>query len=137
MLPHTRYLARLIGLYLAIVGICMMLDKSRTIETIDAALKSQGQILIFGVIGSLAGAALVLGHQEWHGGFVPVAVTAIGWVLLAKGVLLLALPLEETARLTGLLRYESGFYYYLGFATGLGLLLLSASLFHTTRQRSP
>src|SRR5690348_14216277 len=39
-----------------------------------------------------AGTALVIGHNVWSGGVLPVVVTLLGWLTLIKGIALMAMP---------------------------------------------
>ena len=45
-----------------------------------------------GVITVTAGLAMVLAHNVWSGGALPVVVTLVGWATLIKGLLFLLLP---------------------------------------------
>jgi hypothetical protein len=57
------------------------------------------------MLGTAAGLAIVLGHQVWSGGVLPVLVTAIGWVVLIRGTILLFLSQRATARLVDWFRF--------------------------------
>jgi hypothetical protein len=75
------------------------------------------------MLGTAAGMAIVLAHQMWSGGPLPVVVTLLGWVILIRGVVLLLLPPPATVRLVEWFRFDEFFYPYLGFAAGLGVYL--------------
>jgi hypothetical protein len=69
---------------------------------------------------------VVLGHQVWAGGIVPVLVTLIGWVLLLRGLVLLFLPANLLESLANAL-VGAGWLYFPGtVALGLGLILTYA-----------
>jgi hypothetical protein len=76
-----------------------------------------------------AGLAMVLGHNLWSGGALPVVVTLTGWVTLIKGLLLLFLSPEAYAGLfLGGLHYEQLFYLYSAISLLLGIYLAYAGM---------
>jgi hypothetical protein len=77
------------------------LRRRETIATVAAIAANPGMIMIAGVMALGAGLAIVLGHPDLTGSALAVCVTAIGWVMAAKGALLLILP---NARLQALYR---------------------------------
>lgn len=123
MSPRTIYLSRLIGLVALIVSVSMLIDKPRTMEMMTALLQDRSALIIVGVLGTTAGMAIVLGHQRWSGGVLPVVVTLLGWILLIRGAVLLFLPRATVVRLIEWFRFDRYFYAYLGFGAVLGLYL--------------
>src|SRR6516164_2395996 len=93
----TVFLARLLGLFSILIVAALALRGSAMIE---AALANQPVMLIYGTISLAIGLAMVLGHNIWSGGLLPVVVTLVGWIL-AKGLLLLALAPDTLAHLYG------------------------------------
>ena len=65
-----------------------------------------------------AGVATVIGHNIWSGGALPVAVTALGWMMLVKGVVLMASPPEMLV----------GYYSFLNSGRRLRLVTLPLTL---------
>lgn len=124
MLPRTTFLSRLIGLYLILISLAMIAHKQATIDSITALIHNPPELFVTGVIAVAAGLAMVLGHNVWSGGVLPVLVTLTGWMMLIKGALLLFLPPEAQAGffLAGL-HFEQLFYPYSAFALLLGLCL--------------
>lgn len=91
----SRYIARLMGPVLAIIGIGMALGLLAEGEAYSSLLKefigSRGFIFITGVLALVAGLAIVNAHNVW----VPnwrVIVTVLGWLLIIRGVLNLLFP---------------------------------------------
>jgi hypothetical protein len=60
----------------------------------------------------IAGLAIVLGHNVWSGGALPVMVTLVGWLILVRGLLLLVLSPSAAVDLFTGLRFEQLFYLY-------------------------
>jgi hypothetical protein len=121
--PLTIYLSRLIGLLTLIAALSMLADKPQAIDAVRAVVQDRPALLILGMLGTAAGLALVLGHQVWSGGVLPVLVTAIGWIVSIRGTILLFLSQRATARLVDWFRFEEFFYLYVGFAAVLGLYI--------------
>jgi len=123
MAARTIYLSRLIGLFTLIVTLSMLADRPQALEMIRTVVQDRPALIILGLLGTAAGLAIVLGHQVWSGGALPVLVTVLGWVFLIRGAVLLYLSPEATAHLVDRFRFEDLFYVYLGLTTVLGLYL--------------
>jgi hypothetical protein len=50
---------------------------------------------------------MILGHNAWSGGRLPVVVTVAGWLILAKGLLLLFVTPEALSQLLERMRMAS------------------------------
>jgi hypothetical protein len=122
MPSRTTFLGRLIGLYCILIPLSMALHRQSAMEMVTALMHNPPLLFMVGLVGVVTGLAMVIGHNIWSGGALPVIVTLIGWTTLIKGLLLLFLP-QETASgfFLGSLRYEQGFYYYAGFSFLTGI----------------
>ena len=78
MSPLTTFLSRLIGLFCILICVSMVAHKQATVETVTTLVHNPPLLLIVGVIGLVAGLAIVLGHSIWSGGVLPVIVTLVG-----------------------------------------------------------
>jgi len=123
MSPLTIFLAKLLGLYCIIVALAMMTRKQNAIATINALVANPPFLLFAEVIGLACGLAMIIGHNIWSGGALPVVVTLVGWLMMIRGAGLLALSPAGTAKLVETLRYEQLFYFYMGGTLALGLCL--------------
>lgn len=63
-----------------------------------AILRDPPLLFIAGLLGMTAGLAIVLAHNVWSGGALPILVTLFGWASLIKGLLLLVLSPETESR---------------------------------------
>jgi hypothetical protein len=70
-------------------------------------------------------AAIVLAHNVWSGGALPVLVTVVGWISLVKGLIVLLLSFETSATYFEALRYGQLFYVYMGITLVIGIYLHS------------
>ena len=116
----TVFLARSIGLFTVLLVVAFLVRGSAIIETTVA----DGPVMLVYAITSLAmGIAMVLGHNVWSGGALPVVVTLVGWLILAKGLLLLFLAPEAVSRMFEQMRYGEHYYLFLAPALVIGLYL--------------
>jgi len=123
MSPLTTFLSRLIGLFSILISLSMVAHRHATVETVTALVHNPPLLLIVGMIGLIAGLAIVLGHNVWSGGVLPVIVTLVGWLILTRGLLLLFLPPEAAVALFGRLHYEQCFYAYFAGSFIIGVYL--------------
>jgi hypothetical protein len=92
MSDKTRFLARLIGLYCLLAALVILLQRDVWIAAVTALVHDPALMLLLGTVVVAVGLALVLTHNVWSGGALPVVVTAIGWLTLLKGMMFWALP---------------------------------------------
>jgi hypothetical protein len=127
MPSHTTFLIRLIGLYLVLISLAMLTHKQSAIESITALMRNPPLLFVTAVFAMAAGLAMVLGHNVWSGGVLPVVVTLTGWAMLIKASLLLFLsPASATTFFLAGLHYEQHFYQYMSFSLLFGACLTYA-----------
>ena len=97
------------------------------VDAVNALIRSPPLVLLSGVIAVGVGLGVVIGHNIWSGGALPIIVTIVGWVSLIKGVVLLALPAGQMAKLYKAMRYERFYLAYVGVTLALGLYLTIAA----------
>jgi len=106
MSPRTAFLGKLLGLYLIAVSLSMFAHPQASLEIIKEIIQDPPLLFIAGLMGVTAGLAIVLAHNVWSGGALPIIVTLFGWASLTKGMILLTLSPEMESRIS-----------FLGFAT--------------------
>ena len=124
--PLTIFLAKLLGLYCVLFGLAMVAQKEAMVEMVAALIRNGPVLLIIEVIGVTAGLAIVLGHNVWSGGALPIVVTLLGWIILIRGVVLLFLSPQGKIRFFEIFRFAELFYLYVGITLILGLFLTYA-----------
>ncbi|MBV8425419.1 MAG: hypothetical protein JO349_09510 [Candidatus Eremiobacteraeota bacterium] len=123
MAQRTAFLSKLIGLYCLLYGLSMLVHRQVTIEEVAALVGNPAAILLTGVIVLPAGIAIVLVHNVWRGGPLPVIVTLIGWATLLKGLALVFLPPSGVTAYMAGLGYEHMFYLYAALTVIIGAYL--------------
>jgi hypothetical protein len=116
----TVFLARFIGLFtlLLLVGLLM-----RGSATIEVAVADWPVMLVYAIISLATGLAMILGHNVWSGGALPVVVTLVGWLILAKGLVLLFLSPEALTWIFRQMQYGEHIHLYFVPALAIGLYM--------------
>jgi hypothetical protein len=119
----TVYLARLIGLSTVLLAAGILV---RGNALIMATVPDGPVPLVYASFSLTAGLAIILGHNVWSGGTLPVTVTFFGWLIFAKGLALLLVTPEIWALLLERMRYSEHSSLYLLPALIIGLYLTYA-----------
>lgn len=124
MLPRTIFLSRLIGLYCILVIPSMLFDRQATVDTMTALLQNPSMMLFPCIVGVVAGLAMVLTHNIWSGGALPVVVTLVGWLTLVKSLAFLWMPSgPETELIVKGIGHPTIFYVWMAPSLLLGIYL--------------
>jgi hypothetical protein len=119
----TVSLRRLIGLFALLLALSLLTHKEAAVETLTALVRNPPLLLVFGMVWLAAGLAIVLGHNVWSGGALPVVITVVGWLLLIRGLLFLFLSPSAAVGLFAGLHFEQLFYLYVGISLLFGVCL--------------
>lgn len=128
MSARTAFLGRLIGFYCILVGLAFAARKEAALGAVTALIHDPAILLVLGVVTLAAGLAMVLAHNVWSGGAMPVVVTLIGWISLAKGLFFVILSPDAMVSLLDALKYAQLFYLYVAVNILIGLYLVVASV---------
>ncbi len=123
MAPLTRFLSKLFGLSLILISLSVMAHKQATIETLMALAHTPPLLFVLGMVFLIAGLAIVLAHNIWSGGVLPVIVTLLGWITLIRGLILLFLSPAAILQLFGMIHLEQLFYLYIAISLVIGAYL--------------
>jgi hypothetical protein len=137
MLSRTIYLGKLIGLYCLFVALAMISHKQTTVETMTTLVHDAPVLFLASLLAMAAGLAIVLAHNVWSGGALPVLVTLVGWISLIKGLIFLLLPPESSVAYFEALRYSQLFYAYMSIDLVIGIFLTVASFRSPGRTPEP
>jgi hypothetical protein len=123
MKPLTVFLGRLFGVYTLVISVWMLANKQAVVPIIAAMLADRPLMLVVAVFVLLGGLAIVLGHNIWSGGALPVLVTLLGWAIVIRGSLLLFLSSGQMQGIVEAMQFERLFYVYLSIPLALGAAL--------------
>jgi len=124
MSSRTIFLSRLIGLYCILVMPSMVLYRQATVNWMTALLNNAALMWVLSVITLTIGLAMVLAHNVWSGGALPVIVTLVGWATLIKGLLFLFFPPGvESEFILNALRNPLLFYVWMTPSLVIGIYL--------------
>jgi ribose/xylose/arabinose/galactoside ABC-type transport system permease subunit len=124
MFPLTLFLAKVLGLYFLAMGCAMAANKKALIATVNEIMRTPPLLMLSAIIALAMGLALVIGHNIWTGGALPLIVTLIGWASLFKGLVFLFIPGELSLRYYAALQYEKYFYIYVSATLLTGIFLV-------------
>jgi hypothetical protein len=116
----TVFLARFIGLFTVLLVVALLARGSASVE---AAVADAPVMLVYAIISLAVGLAMILGHNVWSGGALPVVVTLVGWLILAKGLMLSLVTPEALKQLFDQMQYGEHYYLYLTPSLVIGLYL--------------
>ena len=131
MSPLTTYVAKLLGLYCLLVGIAMLLNKSLMFAMVAAFPNDPTAIVLTGVFALAIGLAIVVGHNVWSGGVLPVLVTVVGWAATLKGLAFLLIPLGAEPAYLAAFHYGELYFVYDGITLVLGAYMTYAGFRRT------
>jgi hypothetical protein len=115
----------------------MVTHKQATVDMVTTLAHNPTAMFLGGIMTLVAGLAIVLGHNVWSGGVLPVVVTLIGWVTLVKGLIVLLLsPEQQPVFFLTELHYAKLFYFYAAFSFLVGVYLTYAGTAATKRPTS-
>jgi hypothetical protein len=81
----TILLAKLLELYCVIIVLAVMTRKQNAVATIMALIANPPLLLFVEIVGLACGLAIVIGHNIWSGGALPVVITLVGWLMAIRG----------------------------------------------------
>ena len=134
MSQTTLFLAKLLGLFLLILGVSVLVQQQNTLDIWAALIHAVALVYVVGVITVAAGLAMVLKHNLWRGGLLPIVVTLTGWLTLLKGAAALVLPADVAMQTFAGLQYDRFLYLYAAFWLIVGAYLTIEGF--RTRERS-
>jgi hypothetical protein len=119
----TYFLARLIGLLLLPVGASMLLRKTLFMKALNDITGNSTSLFMAGIVLLLLGLSLVLTHNLWHAGFLPLVITLIGWILILRGIASMFVPGDGIARMIRWFRVEKFSWLYALLVLAIGAYL--------------
>jgi hypothetical protein len=119
------FLPQLLGLYFMLVGTIVMVRKASIMPGIAQLAANRPLIMTIAFVEIAAGLAILLVNPvltfDWHG-----LIALVGWMLLAEGIIYLALPAREVQKF--IKRFNTPAWYFWGglIAVIAGIYLMAA-----------
>lgn len=88
---RTRNIARVLGPYLVILAVVVAARAPDMPELVSEFAASSVWPFVMGAFALLGGVAIIAFHHVWRGA-AAIIVSAIGWLLVVRGIFLLAFP---------------------------------------------
>jgi hypothetical protein len=106
MPPLTRYLSRLLGVFLLVTAVSEWTQPGLLTVVAPAMLDQPALWWVSGMLTFVAGLAIVLGHNVW-GDPAAAVVSLLGWMMTIKGAGLLLVPAAGWTALLADMHYPS------------------------------
>lgn len=87
----SLFLAKVIGIYLLVIGLMLLIHPKRTKEAMVEIATSKALLTMNGIIVLILGLLIVTSHNQWHTVWQGV-ISIIGWIALINGVIRLLIP---------------------------------------------
>lgn len=91
MSPLTRYLSRLLGVFLLVTAVSHWTQPEFLTVVFRGMFDQPGLLWVFGMLTFASGLAVVLGHNDWSNNPAQV-VSLLGWLLTIEGAAYLLIP---------------------------------------------
>ncbi len=121
----TAFLAQLLGLYIALMGVIMIVKRRTMMGLMAAFVDHRPFTYVLASLRVLIGLAIVLAHNRWTG-VLSAVVTLIGWITLLRGIVLMLLPYETERKALTYFQRSGPYYAAATIAIVLGLWLAYA-----------
>jgi len=131
MSPLTRYLSRLLGVFLLVTAVSEWTRPGLLTVVAPAMVHQPALLWVSGMLTFATGLAIVLGHNAWRDPAAAV-VSFLGWMMTIKGAGLLLIPTALWKALLDAMHYPSYFGVYTILPAAAGLYLTYAGF---VRQR--
>jgi uncharacterized membrane protein len=87
----TLFLAQLIGPTMLAVGLGIFFSRNYYTKVYRNLENETLAVLMSGIAALVIGIVMVMNHNIWNG-FVAIVVTLVGWLSIAKGLVLIIIP---------------------------------------------
>lgn len=85
------FLAQVIGIWLALLGLAMIVHQGRFKKTVADTLSNPAVMCFSGMVNLAVGLLIVISHNIWVSAW-PVVITIFGWILIIQGIFRLFWP---------------------------------------------
>jgi hypothetical protein len=108
----SKFLAKVIGLYLMISGLWLVVQRSGLEGILQDFTQSPALVAFAGRVALLIGLLLVASHNRWRADWT-VLITVVGWLVVLSGLVSLFLP-DTVAQMGQTMTLGAGFFLVYG-----------------------
>jgi predicted transglutaminase-like protease len=87
----SKFLGKVIGLYLIFVSIAMLANMELFLNYINILIRNEPLMFVLGFITLILGILLVVSHNIWQRNWT-VMITIIAWLIMLKGASIILFP---------------------------------------------
>lgn len=120
----TKVLARILGFWIVLAVIGLIVARQSWLLALNALFADPPLVWVTGVFTILVGLTIVVLHNRWSGGALPVVVTLYGWIALLKGLSLVWLPAGAQNAAWQALQFDHFYIAYVVVALAIGAYLI-------------
>ena len=124
----THFLAQLLGLFCIVMSILMLSRRQAMLAIVTSCIQNPALLFLVEILGLAAGLSIILGHNIWSSGLLPLIVILIGWLTFVRSTILLFLAPDAIGRFIKAIRYEQNYYLFTAIPLLVGLYLTVAGL---------
>lgn len=95
----TFFFAQLLGLVMIVMALSLFMQRPMYLGMVAAFRADRASQFAASFVGLLLGGILLLTHNVWSGGLLPMLVTLMGWLIFLKSAALLLLPTALLGRI--------------------------------------
>jgi hypothetical protein len=118
----SKFLAKVIGLYLIIVSAAMLTNMQEVLVYIAGIMDNPSLLFVTGLFTLILGLLMVVSHNVWQWNW-RVLITIIAWIVLLKGSCIALCPQWIDSVTVEFLQSSNVAYIAAGFDLALGILL--------------
>ena len=115
------FLAKLLGIYLLIIGVLWAVRGEVISEVLEEFFTSRPMLLLSGLLALAVGIAMAISHSIWEFNWRGL-ITLIGYLSIAKGIARVGFPTVPRKAVSFLLKYARG-WIWIGIVLVLGAYL--------------
>lgn len=90
-MEHSKFLGKVIGIYLIIVCIAMFINMPAFIDRVNSLINNTALMFVVGFITLILGLLMVVSHNIWQLNW-RVVITIISWLVLLKSISIIFYP---------------------------------------------
>lgn len=126
----TKIFAKILGFWIVLAVLGLIIARQSWISALNALFADPALVWVTGVFTVLVGLTIVVLHNRWSGGALPIIVSIYGWIALLKGLSLVWLPPAAAMAAWQALHFDRFYLGYVIVALAVGAYLVYGGFTH-------